>query len=103
MDLIAQSRGVSLSQIAINWSTQKDYIDTAICGVSKLRHVEENCSATNWTLTPEELALLDRAIETLEENVICPKEAMTKLAGAAAPPQTQLCGAALPIRKGEPI
>lgn len=70
MDRIAQSRGVSLSQIAINWSTRKDYIDTAICGVSKLRHVEENCSATNWTLTPEELALLDRAIETLEENEI---------------------------------
>ena len=62
--------GSRLSQIAINWSTQKDYIDTAICGVSKLRHVEENCSATNWTLTPEELALLDRAIETLEENEI---------------------------------
>ena len=63
MDKIAEQRGVPLAQIALNWSTQRDFVDTAICGVSKPAQALENCAAANWTLTDEEMAFLNDAVE----------------------------------------
>lgn len=64
MDRIAEQRGVPLAQIALNWSTQRDFVDTAICGVSKPEQALENCAAANWELTDEEMAFLNNAVET---------------------------------------
>lgn len=63
MDKIAEQRGVPLAQIALNWSTQHDFVDTAICGVSKPAQALENCAAASWTLTDEEMAFLNDAVE----------------------------------------
>lgn len=62
MDEIAAQRGVPVSHIAINWSTQKAFVDTAIIGCSKPRHAIQNCTALDWSLTDEEIQLLDQAI-----------------------------------------
>ena len=62
MDEIGENRHVPLAQIALNWSTQKDYVDTAICGVSKPAQAIQNCAAASWELTAEELAFLNEAI-----------------------------------------
>lgn len=64
MDRIAEKRNVPLAQIALNWSTQRDFVDTAICGVSKPEQAVENCAAANWQLTDEEMAFLNEAVET---------------------------------------
>ena len=62
MDEIAAQRGKPLAQIAVNWSTQKDFVTTALCGVMNAREAAENCAATEWTLTDEEIAIIDKAI-----------------------------------------
>ncbi len=67
MDEIAKRHnGVSLSQIALNWSISKPYVDTAIVGVRSAAHAQENSSAAGWKLAPEELNLLDDAVGKLQ-------------------------------------
>lgn len=62
MDRIALERGVPLAQIAINWSTQKDFVTTALCGVRNVQEAVENCSGMDWTLSAEEIRMLNDAI-----------------------------------------
>ena len=62
MDEIAAAHHATPAQVAINWSTQKDFVDTAILGFSKPSHAVQNCAALDWALSSEELACLDRAI-----------------------------------------
>lgn len=62
MDEIAATHHATPAQVAINWSTQKDFVDTAILGFSKPSHAVQNCAALDWVLSPDELARLDRAI-----------------------------------------
>lgn len=63
LDEIAEERNVPMAQIAVNWSIQKDYIDTALTGVRDAREAVENCAAASWELTAEEIAKIDDAIE----------------------------------------
>jgi aryl-alcohol dehydrogenase-like predicted oxidoreductase len=65
MDGIAAKRGVPLSQIAINWTIQKEYVLTALVGVRTDSHAKENCGAAEWRLSAEELALLDVEVSRL--------------------------------------
>lgn len=62
MDEIAAARSVPVSQVAINWSTQKEFVDTAILGFSKPKHAEQNCSALDWELSAQEISVLDQAV-----------------------------------------
>ena len=68
MDKIAQVRNKPLAQIAINWSTQKSYVSTAICGVRDPQQAYENCATFDWELTWEEMELIDSEIERLQMN-----------------------------------
>ena len=68
MDKIAQVRNKPLAQIAINWSTQKSYVSTAICGVRDPQQAYENCATFDWELTGEEMELIDSEIERLPMN-----------------------------------
>ena len=59
MDKIAEDRGVTHAQIAINWVAQKSYAHTALVGVRKTAHAADNCGAMDWLLTDGEIAVLD--------------------------------------------
>ena len=64
MDRISADRdNVPLSQIALNWCAQKEFVSSCIVGAQSRRKIEENCAAYQWMLTSEEIALLDVAIE----------------------------------------
>lgn len=63
MDEISAETGKPLPQIAINWSTQKDYVSTALCGVRNVKEAVENCATFDWTLSDAQLAAIDAAIE----------------------------------------
>ena len=63
MDGIAAKYGATPGQVAINWSTQKDFISTALIGVRNVRHADEDCNGFKWQLTAEEINLLDSKIE----------------------------------------
>lgn len=63
MDEVAAAHGgVKLSQVAVNWSAQKDFISTAIIGVTTRHHAVENCGGMDWELSQEEIGRLDAAI-----------------------------------------
>lgn len=64
MDRLSEARGgVSLSQIALNWSSQKPFVSTCIAGAQSERRVRENAEAFDWSLTPQEITALDEAID----------------------------------------
>lgn len=65
LDVISEKRDKPLAQIAINWSTQKEYVGTAMCGVRKPAEAEENCAAFDWSLEEDEMAMIDAALEKL--------------------------------------
>lgn len=65
MDVIAAEKNLPLSQVAINWSLSKNYLDTVVCGCSNAKQAEENLRATDVTLDPEEVAKLDAAIAAI--------------------------------------
>ncbi len=68
MDRVAAAHQVPVSQVAINWSTQKDFVGTALVGVLKVREAVENCAAFDWSLTREEMELLDAELDRLHIN-----------------------------------
>lgn len=65
LDQVAEAHGKPVAQVAINWSTQKSFVSTAICGASKVRKAEQNCAAFQWVLGGEEMDAIDRALRTL--------------------------------------
>jgi aryl-alcohol dehydrogenase-like predicted oxidoreductase len=62
MDKIALSHKKTVAQVAINWSTQKEFVGTALIGVRNEKEVEENCSAFDWQLSDDEIKLLDNEL-----------------------------------------
>ena len=65
MDQIAESHKKPVAQVAVNWSTQKDYVGTALVGVRNEQEARENCAAFDWELTDQEIQLLDDEIKRL--------------------------------------
>lgn len=59
LDFVAERHKVPVSQVALNWSRQQDYVSTAIVGMSNEKHCFENIHCFDWELTVEELNLID--------------------------------------------
>ncbi|MGH2405628.1 MAG: aldo/keto reductase [bacterium] len=57
---IAQDAGKTTAQVALNWCTAKAAV-IAIPKAGSVEHVVENCGASGWRLTHEQLAELDQA------------------------------------------
>lgn len=63
MDSVAANHNhCPLSQVAINWQIQKDYVATALIGVRSQEEAVENCGGLEWRLLDEEIKMLDEAI-----------------------------------------
>lgn len=63
MDKISAQTGRPLAQIALNWTVQQDFVDTALCGVRSTTEAQENCATFDWALTEEQMAELNEAVE----------------------------------------
>lgn len=70
MELLKVMDGVSeelggkpLAQITINWTTQKDYISMALCGVRTPAEAVENCAAFDWSLNEDQMKRISEAVE----------------------------------------
>jgi aryl-alcohol dehydrogenase-like predicted oxidoreductase len=57
---IAGQRGVSVSQVALNWITRKPGVDTVIIGARNEEQLRDNLAAAAWTLTDAEVESLDK-------------------------------------------
>jgi aryl-alcohol dehydrogenase-like predicted oxidoreductase len=64
LDEIAKQTGKSVPQIALNWLLQRPTVATLIVGARNEEQLRENLGATGWTLTKEQIALLDKASTT---------------------------------------
>jgi aryl-alcohol dehydrogenase-like predicted oxidoreductase len=56
---IAQGRGVSTAQVALNWVTRKPRVDTVIIGARNEEQLMDNLAAATWKLSDEEVERLD--------------------------------------------
>ena len=66
MDRIAEAHGKPVAQVAINWSTQQEFVGTALCGVKNAKEAEENCHTFDWKLSDEEIGELNSLLNRLE-------------------------------------
>jgi len=63
LNQLAQARGQSLAQMAIAWVLNNPVVTSAICGASKVSHIEDNAAAlNNLEFTTEELDKIDRIL-----------------------------------------
>jgi len=63
IDVIAKDTGKTVSQIALNWLTQKPTIASVIMGARNEEQLKQNLGAFGWKLTAEQMAALDKASE----------------------------------------
>jgi pyridoxine 4-dehydrogenase len=59
LDTIAKRHNAAPSQIALDWVLKRSPVMLPIPGTSKVKHLEENVAAVNFTLSDEEFKALD--------------------------------------------
>ena len=63
LDEIAKEHNAPVAQVTVNWNAQKDFVSTALSGVRNAEEAIENCRGFEWSLSDEEMAMIDKAIE----------------------------------------
>ena len=61
--VVAQEAGKTSAQVALNWCLSRPGVIT-IPKSDRVERTEENCGASGWYLTPEQVARLDRAFQS---------------------------------------
>ena len=64
LDEVARQTGKTLPQIAPNWLLQRPSVATVIIGARNEEQLRENLGAVGWSLSPEQVAMLDAASAT---------------------------------------
>lgn len=59
VDAIARERGVSLSQVALNWVVRKAGVASVLVGARTAEQLADNLAAASWSLSDAEMARLD--------------------------------------------
>ena len=62
LDAIAAVHQAPVAQVAINWNSQKEFVNTSLCGIRNEQEALENCSGFEWSLTEGEIKMIDMAI-----------------------------------------
>lgn len=65
---IAEKRGKTMPQVAINWCICKGTVP--IPGIKSVRHVEDNLGAMGWRLTNDEQLQLEYAAQESPRSMI---------------------------------
>jgi aryl-alcohol dehydrogenase-like predicted oxidoreductase len=63
LQAFAAERGKTLLDLAFGWLASHAYVPSVIAGATKPEQVEANAKATEWVLTPEEMAEVDKLSE----------------------------------------
>lgn len=58
----AESRGRTILELAFSWLLARPAVASVIAGATKPAQVHSNAAAAGWTLTPDDLAGVDRAL-----------------------------------------
>lgn len=62
LDEIAANHNAPVAQVAVDWNSQKEFVHTSLCGVRNEKEAVENCRGFEWSLSPEEMQIIDNAI-----------------------------------------
>ena len=65
LEALAQERGKTVAQVALNWLLQRPTISTLVIGARTEEQLIQNLGATDWSLTAEEVKRLD-VVSTVE-------------------------------------
>lgn len=60
---LAERHGKSAAELAIAWVLRRPEVTAAIVGARKPSQIEETAGAAEWTLSPEDLALIDELLK----------------------------------------
>ena len=61
LDIVAKNRGKTVPQVALNWLLQRPTVANVVVGARDLEQMKQNLGAIGWSLSAEEVALLDKA------------------------------------------
>lgn len=61
LDVIAEETGKTVPQVALNWLIQRPTVSSVIIGARNEAQLRQNLGAVGWTLTAEQIAVLDAA------------------------------------------
>jgi aryl-alcohol dehydrogenase-like predicted oxidoreductase len=61
LDGVAAETGRTIPQIALNWLLRRPTVSSVIIGARNEEQLVQNIGAVGWQLTPEQVAVLDRA------------------------------------------
>jgi len=61
LDEVAKETGKTAPQVALNWLTRRPTIASVIVGARNEEQLRQNLGAVGWSLTPEQIAALDKA------------------------------------------
>jgi aryl-alcohol dehydrogenase-like predicted oxidoreductase len=64
LDEVAEEVGKTVPQVALNWLLQRPSVSTVIIGARDEAQLKENIGSIGWSLTPDQIARLDKASET---------------------------------------
>ena len=64
MDGISEETGRPLVEIVLNWTVQKDFVSTTLCGIRNADQAKQDCQAFDWLLSDEQMRTIDEAIDT---------------------------------------
>lgn len=65
LDTIAEKHNSTVAQTTLNWSTQKEYVGTALVGVRDEKHAADNCAAFDWELDQQDIDMIDAELNRL--------------------------------------
>lgn len=60
LSAFAAARGHTLLELAMSWLASRPFIPSIIAGATKPEQIAENVAAVGWTLSPDDLAAIDR-------------------------------------------
>lgn len=63
LEQVANETDKSIAQVALNWLLQRPTISTVIIGARNEEQLRQNLAAAGWSLSPAQVAALDRASE----------------------------------------
>jgi aryl-alcohol dehydrogenase-like predicted oxidoreductase len=64
----AEGHGHTILELAISWLLARPVVASVIAGATKPEQVRTNVAAARWTMTPEEVAEVERLLETAEQQ-----------------------------------
>jgi aryl-alcohol dehydrogenase-like predicted oxidoreductase len=86
LDEVALETGKTVPQIAIGWLLTRPTISSVILGARNEAQLRDNLGAVGWSLSPEQIAKLDKASEVMPSYPYYPYRTQEGFARINPPP-----------------